>query len=167
MKSPDPSDDDLTDLLSEIRLLFPGTQILVAFLVILPFNSGYTRVSSLDNAVYVVTFVCAMISLLLFIAPAAQHRLMRPLRDRAAFKRSVNRQVIIGLIPLSLAITLVTFFVISNVVSNLAAGIWPALWGWPSRYCGGLFRCGTGAWRDLVANGCTGWHDLVPSVAAI
>lgn len=63
MKSPDPSDDDLTDLLSEIRLLFPGTQILVAFLIILPFNSGYTRVSSLDNAVYVVMFVCAMISL--------------------------------------------------------------------------------------------------------
>ena len=75
MKSPDPSDDDLTDLLSEIRLLFPGTQILVAFLIILPFNSGYTRVSSLDNAVYVVMFVCAMISLLMFIAPAAQHRL--------------------------------------------------------------------------------------------
>lgn len=123
MKSPDRSDDDLTDLLSEIRLLFPGTQILVAFLIILPFNSGYTRVSSLDNAVYVVMFVCAMISLLMFIAPAAQHRLMRPLRDRAAFKRSVNRQVIIGLIPLSLAITLATFFVISNVVSNLAAGI--------------------------------------------
>ena len=48
---------------------------------------------------------------------------MRLLRDRAAFKRSVNRQVIIGLIPLSLAITLATFFVISNVVSNLAAGI--------------------------------------------
>ena len=123
MKSPDPSDDDLTDLLSEIRLLFPGTQILVAFLIILPFNSGYTRVSSLDKAVYVVMFVCAMISLLMFIAPAAQHRLMQPLRDRAAFKRAVNRQVIIGLIPLSLAITLATFFVISNVVSNLAAGI--------------------------------------------
>ena len=95
MNSPDPSDDDLTDLLSEIRLLFPGTQILVAFLIILPFNSGYTRVSSLDKTVYVAMFVCAMISLLMFIAPAAQHRLMRPLRDRGAFKRSVNRQVII------------------------------------------------------------------------
>ena len=123
MNSSDPSDDDLTDLLSEIRLLFPGTQILVAFLIILPFNSGYTRVASLDNAVYVVTFLCALISLLMFIAPAAQHRLMRPLRDRAAFKRSVNRQVIIGLILFSLAITLATFFVISDVVSNLAAGI--------------------------------------------
>ena len=95
MKSPDPSDDDLTDLLSEIRLLFPGTQILVAFLIILPFNSGYTRVSSLDNAVYVVMFVCAMISLLMFIAPAAQHRLMQPLRDRAAFKRVHSRGSVI------------------------------------------------------------------------
>ena len=123
MNSPGPSDDDLTDILSEIRLLFPGTQIPVAFLIVLPFNSGFTRVSSLDKTVYEVMLMCAMTSLLLFIAPAAQHRLMRPLRDRAAFKRSVNRQVIIGLVPLSLAITLATFFVISNVVSNLAAGI--------------------------------------------
>jgi predicted membrane-bound spermidine synthase len=126
---PDPSDDDLTDILSEIRLLIPGTQILVAFLIVLPFNSGFTRVSSIDKTVYVVMFVCAMTSLLLFIAPAAQHRLMRPLRDRAAFKRSVNRQVIIGLVPLSLAITLATFFVISNVVSNLVAGILAGLVG--------------------------------------
>jgi hypothetical protein len=129
MNSPGPSDDDLTDILSEIRLLFPGTQILVAFLIVLPFNSGFTRVSSLDKTVYVVMLMCAMTSLLLFIASAAQHRLMRPLRDRAAFKRSVNRQVISGLVPLSLAITLATFFVISNVVSNLAAVIFAGLVG--------------------------------------
>ena len=94
----------------------------MAFLIILPFNSGYTRVSSLDNAVYVVMFVCAMISLLMFIAPAAQHRLMRPLRDRAAFQAVGEPPGDHRVIPLSLAITLATFFVISNVVSNLAAG---------------------------------------------
>jgi len=48
---------------------------------------------------------------------------MSPLRDRAAFKRSVNRQVIIGLIPLSAAITLATYLVISDVVNALAAAI--------------------------------------------
>ncbi len=116
-----PPDEDLTDLLSEIRLLLPGTLILVAFLIALPFNSGYTRVSRLDNGVYVALFVCAMISLLMFIAPAAQHRLMSPLHDRAAFKRFVNRQVIIGLVPLSVAITLATYLVISDVVSAPAA----------------------------------------------
>jgi uncharacterized protein DUF6328 len=122
-ESPAPPNEDLSDLLTEIRLLVPGTLILVAFLISLPFNSGYTRISRLDNAVYVATFICAMLSLLMFVAPAAQHRLMSPLPDRAAFKRSVNRQVIIGLVPLSAAITLATYFVISDVVSDLAAGI--------------------------------------------
>jgi hypothetical protein len=116
-------DEDLTDLLNEIRLLLPGTLLLVAFLIALPFNSGYTRVSQFDNAVYVALFLCATLSLLLFAAPAAQHRLMSPLRDRAAFKRSVNRQVIIGLMPLSAAITLAAYLVISHVLSTLAAAI--------------------------------------------
>ena len=122
-ESPAPPDEGLTDLLSEIRLLVPGTLILVAFLIALPFNSGYTTISRRDNAIYVALFICAMISLLVFIAPAAQHRLMSPLTDRAAFKRSVNRQVVIGLIPLSAAITLATYFVIADVVSDLAAVI--------------------------------------------
>jgi len=116
-------DEDLTDLLNEIRLLLPGTLLLVAFLIALPFNSGYTRVSQFDNAVYVALFLCATLSLLLFAAPAAQHRLMSPLRDRAAFKRSVNRQIIIGLMPLSAAITLAAYLVISHVLSTLAAAI--------------------------------------------
>jgi Family of unknown function (DUF6328) len=116
-------DEDLTDLLNEIRLLLPGTLLLVAFLIALPFNAGYTRVSQFDNAVYVALFLCATLSLLLFAAPAAQHRLMSPLRDRAAFKRSVNRQVIIGLMPLSAAITLAAYLVISHVLSTLAAAI--------------------------------------------
>ena len=90
--SPAQPDEDLSDLLNEIRLLLPGTLLLVAFLIALPFNPGYTRVSQFDNAVYVALFLCAILSLLLFAAPAAQHRLMSPLRDRAAFKRSVNRQ---------------------------------------------------------------------------
>jgi len=121
--SPAQPDEDLTDLLNEIRLLLPGTLLLVAFLIALPFNTGYTRVSQFDNAVYVALFLCAILSLLLFAAPAAQHRLMSPLRDRAAFKRSVNRQVIIGLIPLSAAITLATYLVISDVVNTPAAAI--------------------------------------------
>src|SRR5690348_12982554 len=49
-QSPAVPDEDLTDLLNEIRLLLPGTLLLVAFLIGLPFNTGYTRVSKVDNA---------------------------------------------------------------------------------------------------------------------
>ena len=128
-QSPARHEEDLTDLLNEIRLLLPGTLLLVAFLIALPFNSGYNRVSQLDNAVYVAMFLCAIVSLLVFAAPAAQHRLMSPLRDRAAFKRFVNRQVVIGLIPLSVAITLASYFVISDVVNSVVAVIVAAIVG--------------------------------------
>ena len=64
-ESPAPPDEGLTDLLSEIRLLVPGTLILVAFLIALPFNSGYPAITRLDNAVYVALFICAMIRLII------------------------------------------------------------------------------------------------------
>ena len=42
-ESPTAPDEGLTDLLSEIRLLVPGTLILVAFLIALPFNRAIPR----------------------------------------------------------------------------------------------------------------------------
>lgn len=57
------------------------------------------------------------------MAPAAQHRLMRPLKDRAAFKRSANRLIITGLVPLSVTMPLMTYFVVSDVVGRAAAAI--------------------------------------------
>src|SRR4029078_12854928 len=77
--SPAQPDEDLSDLLNEIRLLVPGTLLLVVFLIALPFNPGYTGVSQFANAVCLPLFLCAILSLLLFAAPAAQHRLMSPL----------------------------------------------------------------------------------------
>ena len=35
-------DGDFSDMLSEMRILLPGAQMLSAFLVILPFNSGFS-----------------------------------------------------------------------------------------------------------------------------
>ena len=64
-----------------------------------------------------------MTSLVLFMAPAAQHRLMRPLKDRAAFKRSANRLIVIGLVPMSAVFPLMTYFVVSDVVGRLATTV--------------------------------------------
>ena len=49
-----------------------------AFCLALPFNTGAHAGRPLDNAVYVVMFLCTMTSFVRFMAPAAQHRLMRP-----------------------------------------------------------------------------------------
>jgi len=59
-------------------------------------------------------------SLILFAVPAAQHRLERPLRDRARFKREATHTLIAGLAPLSLALILVAKLIVGEVVDQRA-----------------------------------------------
>ena len=101
-------DGDLGDLLFELRILLPGAQTLTAFLIILPFNGGFAQISAGEKNVYVAAFLCALVSLVLFAAPAAQHRLQRPLLDREHFKHRANHCVVAGTRFLSLALILAT-----------------------------------------------------------
>jgi len=117
-KEDESADGELTDLLSELRVLLPGTQTLAAFLIILPFNGGFAEIRNEEKVVYVVTFLCAILALVLFTAPAAQHRLQRPLRDREGFKTVATRFMIAGLIPLSVALVLAAQLVLSQVIAT-------------------------------------------------
>lgn len=109
-------DHDLGDLLQELRVLLPGAQTLTAFLIILPFNGGFAQIQRGEKYVYVATFLCAVASLICLSAPAAQHRVQRPLLDREGFKMTANRLIVIGMVFLSLALALATELVIGEVL---------------------------------------------------
>ena len=111
-------DGNLSDLLAELRVLLPGAQTLTAFLIILPFNAGFGQIRQGEKYVYLATFLCSIGSLILFAAPAARHRLERPLRDRKQFKLVANRLIIAGLASLSCALTLATQIVIAEVAQR-------------------------------------------------
>lgn len=109
-------DGDLSDLLSELRVLLPGAQTLTAFLIFLPFNGGFEQMRQEERYVYLATFLCALTSLILFAAPAVQHRLQRPLLDREGLKHRANRLVVAGLAFLSIALCLATQLVLNQVL---------------------------------------------------
>jgi hypothetical protein len=109
-------DGDLSDLLSELRILLPGAQTLTAFLIILPFNGGLAQIQAGEQYVYVATFLCALVSLILLSAPAAQHRVQRPLRDRTGFKTQATRLIVIGMAFLALALALASQLVLDEVL---------------------------------------------------
>jgi hypothetical protein len=111
-------DGDLGDMLNEMRVLLPGAQTLTAFLIIVPFNSTFQDLATSDRWVYVVTFLCSLVALLLFAAPAAHHRLERPLIDREEFKNYATRFIVVGLIFLSVALVLATELVIAQVYAE-------------------------------------------------
>jgi Family of unknown function (DUF6328) len=109
---------DFSDLLQELRVLLQGAQVLTAFLIVLPFNASFARLQQGEKWVYLATFACSLASLILFSAPAAQHRLEWPLRDRAHFKQFATWMVIMGLVPLSLSLVLVTQLVVAQTLGS-------------------------------------------------
>ena len=68
-------DRELIELLNELRVAMPGVQVLFAFLLIVPFSSGYPKMTGLQRDVYFVAFLCAAVATILLIAPSAHHRL--------------------------------------------------------------------------------------------
>ncbi len=64
-------------------------------------------------------------------APAANHRLQRPIRDRERFKNAAIRLILIGLVLQSLSWVLVTDLIVSAVfdgpIDKLAAALMGAL----------------------------------------
>ena len=119
-------DGDLSDMLSELRILLPGAQMLTAFLIILPFNSGARLIVESERYIFLVTFFFALTSLVLLSAPAIQHRLMRPLISKARFKRMASRQIVAGSCALGCAFILGTNLVLATVFGTLV-GIIAAL----------------------------------------
>lgn len=109
---------DLGDLLQEVRILQQGAQVLTAFLVIVPFDSGFGKIDQIEKGVFMATFICSVVSLALLSAPAVQHRIERPLRNRVRFKRVATRTILVGAVALSCALVLVTFLVASEVLGR-------------------------------------------------
>ena len=125
-----PGDEgDLSDLLSELRILLPGAQMLTAFLIILPFNGGFAKIVQAEKVVFLLTFFLSMTSLVLLSAPAIQHRVMRPLQDRERFKRVADRIMMAGALSLALAFILGTNLVMSEVFGHIAGIIAGVLMG--------------------------------------
>jgi len=113
-----PESGNLSDMLQELRVLLQGVQVLTGFLIILPFYQGFPALSSAQHAVYLATFGCTLASLIIFSAPAAQHRLQWPLHDRAKFKEFSTRMIVFGMIPLSFALVLATNLVVTQVLGD-------------------------------------------------
>lgn len=119
----------LNEMLQELRVLQQGSQILAGFLVLLPFTEGFAKIAPFEKWVYIVAFVASIISLICFSAPAAQHRIERPLRHRVKFKRLSTRIIIAGTIALSIALISTTQLVLNEVVGERWSYIGTAIIG--------------------------------------
>ena len=73
-----------SELLEELRALIPGAEVLFGFLLAIRFTSQFKELNSGQRHVYFATLLSTGIALVLFLAPAAYHRL----RFREGTRRS-------------------------------------------------------------------------------
>jgi Kef-type K+ transport system membrane component KefB len=114
-------DRELMELLQELRVILPGVQVLLAFLLTAPFQQRFADLpGSLRNAFFA-SIVCATLATALLIAPSAQHRLRWRAGEKERLLRIGNQMALWGTVFLAAAIVL-ALYVVTNVLftSDLA-----------------------------------------------
>ncbi len=135
------------ELLQELRSLIPAAQVLLGFLLAISFTSQFGELTDGQRYVYYGTLVSTAVALVLYLAPAAHHRLRFRTGDKEYMLRKGNRETIAGTVAASFALTgvmyLVTSLVFGATEAVLAAVVFFAFvaWRW---WAFALLR----AWQD-------------------
>jgi Family of unknown function (DUF6328) len=98
-------DRNLQEMLSELRIVVTGVQVLFAFLLVVPFNSGFANIGPFQRAVYFVTLLLAALAAVCMLATPAHHRILFRCDDKRHIVFTANRLMITGLGFLALAMS--------------------------------------------------------------
>lgn len=98
-------DRNLSELLQELRVALPGVQVLFAFLLAVPFQQGFEKITGFQKGAYFGTLICTAIAAVMLISPTAYHRLTFRYQQKRKLVFYANRFSIVGLIFLALAMT--------------------------------------------------------------
>jgi Family of unknown function (DUF6328) len=113
-------DRNMEELNGELRVVITGVQVLFAFLLVVPFNTGFAHVGAYERTVYFVTLLLASLSAVCMIAPSAQHRFLFRHDDKRHIVFVSNRIVIVGLAFLALAMCGCLLLVATKLFGELA-----------------------------------------------
>lgn len=120
-------DRNLGELLQELRVALPGVQVLFAFLLAVPFQQNFTKITPFQEKVYFATLLLTALSAVLLISPSAYHRMTFRMQQKDHLVFLANKLAIAGLGLLALAmtgaITLITDVLYGPVATAITAGM--------------------------------------------
>ena len=115
-------DRNFADLLQELRVAQTGVQILFAFLLTLPFSSGFPKVTGFQKDTYVVALISAAFATAMIISPVAFHRALFRQGRKPELVRYAHRMATGGL-----ACMLVSMVSSVLLITDYLLSIWPAV----------------------------------------
>jgi hypothetical protein len=118
---PERLDRNTVELLNELRVLGTGIQVLFGFLLVVPFNARFGRLSSFERGIYVTTLCCIATSTVLLIAPSIHHRILFRRGEKEFLVDTGTRLVIVASVFLALGLTGIMLLLGSFVLGTLGA----------------------------------------------
>jgi Family of unknown function (DUF6328) len=133
---PERLDRNTVELLNELRIAGTGIQVMFAFLLIVPFNTGWKQVDGFERTVYFVTLLVVALAAFLLMAPPIHHRLLFRHGEKPFLIRIGNYMAIGGMACLGLGfvgiLVLISDVVVGGaapaVVGGLALALVAGLW---------------------------------------
>ncbi|MFZ0039845.1 MAG: DUF6328 family protein [Solirubrobacteraceae bacterium] len=114
-------DRNTIELLNELRVAGTGIQVMFAFLLVVPFNAGWSKTTSFERTVYFVTLALVAVATFLLMAPPVHHRLLFRYHEKPYLIALANKLAIAGLVFLALGFTGILVLLSDYVVGGGAA----------------------------------------------
>jgi Kef-type K+ transport system membrane component KefB len=108
-------DRELGELLQELRVVLPGVQVLLAFLLTAPFQQRFAALPGSMRNAFFASIACATLATAFLIAPSAHHRLRWRAGEKERLVRVGNQMAIVGTVFLAAAIVL-ALYVVTDVL---------------------------------------------------
>ena len=117
--------DRYREALEEYRTILPGVQVLLGFLLTVPFSQRFEQLDDLGRDLFMVAIVSTALAILLFLMPTAFHR-GAPDADREHRVRLAVRATIAGMVAVATSVVTAIFvvarFVYDDTVAAYVAG---------------------------------------------
>jgi len=101
--------------------MLPGVQVLLAFLLTLPFTNRFVTLTGGERGVYFAAVGLTSLAIVLLMTPGVQHRMRFREHDKEALLQGSNRLLILASVVMSAAI-LCVLFLITEYLYGLTAG---------------------------------------------
>ncbi len=136
---PERLDRNTVELLNELRVAATGIQVMFAFLLVVPFNTGWRRVDATERTIYFITLLFVALAAILLIAPAIHHRILFREGEKPFLLQTANPLAIAGMACMGLGFVGILVLVSAVVLGEpapiivgvcaggLIAGIWSVL----------------------------------------
>ena len=105
------TDRQLIELLNELRVALPGAQVLLAFLLTVPFQSHFNRTTTFERSVLYAAVLLTTGGVLLLMAPSVYHRMRWEEGGKEDVIRVGHRLFLAGTACLALGLACAVFVV--------------------------------------------------------